>query len=137
MVKIILNSLNSVNFHIYGYLWQWDYKFTKDTNGKGYFLEQISINTYFELNKVKIHNSPLASKEKTIVVSRKITYKDIYKNCVSMKEKFCSAAIKVGKKPWAVQLPLLKYKQFSSNINGKVIDFNEDWLIEMKNRKIQ
>lgn len=30
MVKIILNSLNSVNFHINGYLWQWDYKFTKD-----------------------------------------------------------------------------------------------------------
>ena len=45
---------------------------------------------------------------------------------MSMKEKFCSAAIKVGKKPWAVQFPLLKYKQFSSNINGKVIDFNED-----------
>lgn len=46
-------------------------------------------------------------------------------------------SVKVGKKPWAVQLQLLKYKQFSSNINGKVIDFNEDWLIEMKNRKIQ
>ena len=47
-------------------------------------------------------------------------------NCMSVKEKFCSAAIKVGKKPWAVQFPLLKYKQFSSNINGKEIDFNED-----------
>lgn len=35
-------------------------------------------------------------------------------------------SVKVGKKPWAVQLQLLKYKQFSSNINGKVIDFNED-----------
>lgn len=60
------------------------------------------------------------------MVSRKITYEHIYKSCVSMKEKFCSAAIKVGKKPWAVQLPLLKYKQFSSNINGKVIDINEE-----------
>ena len=51
IVKIILNSLNSVNFHINGYLWQWDYKFTKDTNGKVYFLEQISINTNFELKQ--------------------------------------------------------------------------------------
>lgn len=40
-----------------------------------------------------------------------------------IKEKFCwSTAIKVRKKPLAVQLPLSKYKQFSSNVNGKVIE---------------
>lgn len=40
-----------------------------------------------------------------------------------IKEKFCwSIAIKVRKKPRAVQLPLSKYKQFSSNVNGKVIE---------------
>ena len=72
--------------------------------------------------KATIHNSSLAPKEKTIVVSKKIIYEDIYKNCISMKEKFCSTAIKVGKKPWAVQLSLSKYKQFSSNINGEVIE---------------
>lgn len=39
-----------------------------------------------------------------------------------MKEKFSSIAIKVGKKPWAVQLSLSKYKQLSSNINGEVLE---------------
>lgn len=40
-----------------------------------------------------------------------------------LKEKFCcGTAIKVGKKPYVVQLPLSKYKQLGSNINGKVIE---------------
>lgn len=40
-----------------------------------------------------------------------------------MNEKCCwSIAVKVGKKLYVVQLSLSKYKQFSSNINGKVIE---------------
>lgn len=40
-----------------------------------------------------------------------------------LKEKFCcGTTIKVGKKPYVVQLPLSKYKQLGSNINGKVIE---------------
>lgn len=54
-----------------------------------------------------------------------------------IKEKFVEHKVKVGKKPWAVQLPWSKYKQFSSNINGTDRDLNEDWLTETENRKLQ
>lgn len=40
-----------------------------------------------------------------------------------IREKFCwSRAIKAVKKPFTAQLPLSKYKQFRSNINGEVTE---------------